>query len=148
MTDFEKCCHGKKLVKVKYASALVQSELDEAEHDLKSVQDSLNQSSPKWAIIQSYYSMFHAARALLLSKGLREKSHKCLCIGIRHLFVEQNLMSVRLVEDFNAAKRLREDADYKNQYDQESANTIFASAKEFLETAQRLLTPEVPTAPK
>jgi uncharacterized protein (UPF0332 family) len=146
--DFEKCCKGKKLVKVSYASALIQNELGEAEHDLNSARDNLSRAESKWSIVPSYYSMFHAARALLLSKGFREKSHNCLCIGVKHFFVEENLMSIALVEHLNMAKKLREAADYENQYSSDAAEVLLEYAKEFLETTKRLLMPEDPAAPK
>lgn len=42
----------------------------------------------KWATIQAYYSMFHAARALLYSAGYREKSHPALLTALNEIFAK------------------------------------------------------------
>ena len=48
--------------------------------------------------MQSYYSMFHAAKALVLKKGYREKSHFCLIIALRELYVNKNKLNGEMVE--------------------------------------------------
>ena len=60
--------------------------------------------------------MFHAARALLYWQGFREKSHYCLGISLRALFVETGKLSVEFLEAFNNAMLLRESADYKTHF--------------------------------
>lgn len=50
--------------------------------------------------------MFHAARALLYSQEFREKSHYCLGIALRALFVETGKLSVEFLEAFNNAMSL------------------------------------------
>ncbi len=65
--------------------------------------------------------MFHTARALLYSKGYREKSHYCLIVAMKALFVTNRLLDVSLIETFQMAKSLRENADYDNEYSKKSA---------------------------
>ena len=67
-------------------------------------------------MIQSYYAMFHTARALLYAKNYREKSHFGLIIAIRHLYVETGELSVYFIEALQKGKDLREDADYYDDW--------------------------------
>lgn len=85
--DFEDCLSRKRIVRFAPAKKLVHKELKAAADDIKAAQDSLKHGVSKWATIQSYYAMFHTARALLYSRGYREKSHYCLMIAMRFLFV-------------------------------------------------------------
>jgi uncharacterized protein (UPF0332 family) len=92
--------------------SLAAKELESAESDLRRAEATHREGDFKWATIQLYYSMFHAARALIYSRNLREQSHHCLIEAIRALFAEKGLLPVSLLEGFKEAKNLREDADY------------------------------------
>mgnify|MGYP001583642485 CR=1 FL=1 len=83
--------------------------------------------------------MFHAARALLYSKGYREKSPYCLIVARKALFAEEGLLDVGLIEAFQTAKVLRENADYENEFSGESARALVSKAGFFLATAQKIL---------
>ena len=83
--------------------------------------------------------MFHTARALLYAKGYREKSHYCLIVAMKALFVSERLLDIQLVEAFGLAKILRENADYDNEYSVESAKGIIGKAQEFIEASKRIL---------
>ncbi|MGI0016801.1 MAG: HEPN domain-containing protein, partial [Nitrososphaera sp.] len=89
---------------------MVVKEIEAAKSDLAEARDSLAGKKLKWATIQSYYSMFHSARALLYSKGYREKSHYALSIAIEELF--SNEIGLSMVNAFRDAMDLRQEADY------------------------------------
>ena len=76
--EFNDCLKRGKIVAFPAAKKIVAKELSIAEQDLETAQKSIKQKDYKWATIQAYYSMFHAARTLLYHKGYREKSHYCL----------------------------------------------------------------------
>ena len=61
----------------------------------------------------------------------REKSHYCLIVAMKALFVAERLLDVTLVEAFGMAKILRENADYDNEYSKESARSLIEKAKKF-----------------
>jgi uncharacterized protein (UPF0332 family) len=73
--SFEKCVETRKLRKIGVQADLMAKELESSKFDLMSAEFSLANNNPKWATVQAYYSMFHTAKALVLSKGYREKSH-------------------------------------------------------------------------
>jgi len=70
---FKRLLRERKLTKIKTDRKLVLKEMKGAESDLETARKSLQDGNFKWATIQGYYSIFHSARALLYSKGFREK---------------------------------------------------------------------------
>ena len=139
MNDFERCIKERRLVKIKPSKEMIQKELESAEYDLERARNSLDQEDFKWTAIQSYYSMFHAAKALVLKKGYREKSHFCLIIALRELYIKENKIETEMVENFELCMNLRHEADYGLTYHQESAETALKYAENFLNTALKLL---------
>jgi uncharacterized protein (UPF0332 family) len=83
--------------------------------------------------------MFPAARALIYSQGYREKSHYCLAMALRALFVDGGTMDSQLVHDFLNAMNLREAADYEAEFSQSGAKAVIASAEKFIEKAVAIL---------
>ena len=137
--DFQKCLENKKIKPFSKGKTLVSKELEIAREDWKTAKESLTKKNYKWSTIQSYYSMFHAARALLYNQGYRERSHYCLVLGIRELYVNKNLLSHTLVEALQLGKTLRENADYYGDFSQTGAQDMLDKAKEFLEKTKKIL---------
>jgi uncharacterized protein (UPF0332 family) len=128
-----------KIVRFPAAKKLASKELDVAREDLKTSQKSLKQKSYKWATVQAYYAMFHAARTLLYHQGYREKSHYCLILAMKSFYVSKGVLEMRLVESLQMAKALREGADYENTFDAESAKALVAQAQEFVQVAEKVI---------
>lgn len=105
--------------------------MDVARVDMTSAMQSLKLKNYKWATVQAYYTMFYAARTLLYHKGYREKSHYCLILAIKIFYVSEGVLEKRLVESLQAAKAMREDADYENTFDAKSAKALVEQAQEF-----------------
>jgi uncharacterized protein (UPF0332 family) len=82
--------------------------------------------------------MFHSARALLASKGYREKSHFCLKAAMQALFADEGLLDQEFVDDFDTTMLLRETADYRSDFSAEGAKAAIASAERFLVEVGRL----------
>ncbi len=121
---------------------LVQKELETAERDLMDGKEGFERGKYKWTTIQSYYSMFHSARALLYAKNYREKSHHCLVIALRHLYVETGKLPGYFVEALQKGKALREDADYYDDWSKTGAEEMLKLAENFLSKAQDILMQE------
>ncbi|MDD4358460.1 MAG: HEPN domain-containing protein [Candidatus Pacebacteria bacterium] len=137
--SFKKCIERNKIVKLENAETLVLKELELAEEDLGFAKESLLGKGYKWTTIQSYYSMFHTARALLYNKGFREKSHFCLIESIRVLYVKEGLLNFEFVEALFLGKSLRENADYYGDFNKENAEELLRLAKNFLEETKNIL---------
>lgn len=93
----------------------------------------------EYATIAGYYSLFHSARALLYSRGYRERSHYCLRVAIRELFVNEKYLGLEYLELFDEAMGLREAADYESVYSKDGAKQTVKGAEEFLTEALEIL---------
>lgn len=67
--EFRECLVKGKIKKFSSAKKLVLKELKSSADDLETALKSFENGNCKWATIQGYYSMFHAARSLIYSKG-------------------------------------------------------------------------------
>lgn len=139
MDEFEKCLKNKKIIPAAGIQAEIQIEIKEAAEDLKDAQGLFKGKRFKYATVTGYYSLFHCARALLYSRGYREKSHYCLEIAIKKLFVRENLLGPEYLNYFDDAIGLREAADYESEYSEAGAQRAIEGAKKFLSAAKEIL---------
>lgn len=137
--EFQKCLRKGKIKKFSRGRVLVKKEISTAEQDLIDAQDSFKLNKFKWSTIQAYYSMFHSARALLYARNYREKSHYCLIVALRHLYVDKKLLPYTMVESLNRAKTLRENADYYDRWSKKAAESVLASTEKFLSLTRKLV---------
>ncbi|MDO8592251.1 MAG: HEPN domain-containing protein [bacterium] len=140
--EFKKCLERGKIKRFSPGKKLAGKELRLAGEDWNISEESLRAKRYKWSIVQSYYSMFHSARALLYSESYREKSHFCLIEAVRTLFVETGKFDVRLVESLLETKNLREAADYYGDFSELNCRKLVKKAEEFLKAAEKLLSDE------
>ena len=138
-TTFKDCLAKRRIFHFEPARHLVRLEIEDAESDFHSAKEELSKSGFKWATIKGYYSIFHCARALLYSRGFREKGHYCLYLAIRELFVKEKRIDPSLVEEFKNCMILREEADYRRVFSQKGAAATVKSAERFLKTAKNIL---------
>lgn len=104
---------------------------------MKDSKDSLRERKFKWATIQAYYSMFHSARALLYSKGYREKSHYALFVAVGELFGDK--MGTTLLNALEEGMELRQEADYGLKFSEDGALDTAEGAEGFLARAKEIL---------
>ena len=142
MISFEDCLEKKRIFRFEPAKQLVDLEIKDAENDLCSARKEFSESGFKWATIKGYYAMFHSARALLYSRGYREKGHYCLYLALKEFFVREKKLDPKLAEDFNNSMILREDADYRRKFSREGARAVIESAKILLKAAKEIIPKE------
>ena len=138
MTDIKDCLEKGYLKEEKPDPALIEKELKESDHDLERAKKAVAEEDFKWAIIKCYYSMFHAAKALLFSLGLREKRHFAVQIVLEDLVKKGKLESIYL-EYFSASMGAREDADYRYKYSREKAEDITGYSVRFASKIKELV---------
>jgi len=107
--------------------------------DLETAKKSFEDSNFKWAIIQAYYSIFHAARALLFKAGYREESHSALKLAFKALYIETGILPQSTYNTLERGMNLREIADYKETYSQSGADNLIKSVIVALEEIQNVL---------
>jgi uncharacterized protein (UPF0332 family) len=111
MNEFERCIQERHLLKINKSKKMIEKELFSAEYDLGRSEDSFHNGDFKWASVQAYYSMFHAAKALVLAEGYREKSHYCLIVAVKELYVKKGRMDIDMLDNLELCMHLRHDAD-------------------------------------
>jgi len=134
---FKRLLEERRLTIIKPDRKLVIKEVEGAKSDLETARKSLQDGNFKWAIIQGYYSIFHAARALLYSKGFREKSHYALLVAIQELFSDK--LESSLIQGFEDAMNLRQTADYGLTFSEEGSLDVVKTADKFLLKAKEIL---------
>lgn len=108
------------LVPEKPSSDLVEKELKENQYDFLRAQKAFEEGDYKWAIVKSYYSRFHAGKAVCFQMGYREKKHFAITIILEELYNEGKLEG-QFIAYFNAAIDSREEADYHYNHSKETA---------------------------
>lgn len=136
---FDECLKKGKIKEFSQGVFLASKEIRLAEEDLKSARGSFKEENYRWCVIQTYYSMFHSARALLYHKNYRERSHFCLGEAIRALYVEKGILDVFLIEALAEAKNLREAADYYGDYSDINSKKLLKKAKQFIEESKKII---------
>lgn len=136
---FEECLKRGKIKKFSQGKALVHKELKTAGQDFVDGKEGFERKKYKWTTIQSYYTMFHCARALLYNKNYSEKSHYCLIIALRHLYVDTGKLSAYFIEALQKGKALREDADYYDDWSEIGSEEMLKLAEEFLSKTKELV---------
>jgi uncharacterized protein (UPF0332 family) len=126
------------LEKIEIDEKLISKELKESDYDLKKAKDALEENDFKWSIIKSYYSMFHAAKAVLFSLGFREKRHFVIGIILERLSMEGKLQ-FKYINDYKGAMMAREDADYRYVYTRDTAEYLVEIAEEFTVKMKEIL---------
>jgi uncharacterized protein (UPF0332 family) len=137
--EYDDCIRRGKIRSFSRGKSLASKELETSASDFERAKKTYKDGDYKWATIQIYYSMFHSARALLYSRNLREHSHFCLIEAIRILFVETKQIPLFLLEGFQEAKNLREEADYYNRWSKHGCEKLLKIAQDFIERARTIV---------
>ena len=139
MNKFEKCLNDRKIIRIKTNKEMIDREIQDAKYDLNKAEESLNRDDAKWASIQAYYSMFHSAKALILRKGYRERSHYCLMVALEELYGKTGELDKEHIENFEICMDIRHEADYGMTYDVESATMCIEASYKLLEKSKKIL---------
>jgi uncharacterized protein (UPF0332 family) len=135
--QFRRLLEERKLQRIQPKNDIIKKEIVSAEYDLSKSKNSCEDQDYKWTIVQAYYCMFHAARALIYSKGYREKSHRACLVALKEFFLDP--LGEERINDFGEAMNLRESADYGSAYTDEDAKDLVGKAEDFLKNAKRIL---------
>ena len=75
MPTIRRLLEERRLLKSELGPEAVDRELEGASHDLGRARSTLGELDFKWATVEGYYSMFHAARALCIASWRRFFHH-------------------------------------------------------------------------
>lgn len=136
--NIKECINQGYLQEVEKDIKLVDKEIKESVYDLERAQKTFKEEDYKWSIVKAYYSMFHAARALLFNQGLREKRHFAIVIVLEELN-KKGKIEMKYVNEFKVMIESREDADYHYTYSKAIAEESLEIAKQFIERIRKYL---------
>lgn len=105
----------------------IKGHFEKAEHDLSFISDNFKLGYFDWCITGCYYAMYHAATALLLTKGYHSKNHDAtICLLIKEYYPRIPKEDIALINKFYLdyqellfyiqAKNKREEATYSSKY--------------------------------
>ena len=126
------------LIPEKPSPDLVEKELKESAYDFSRAKKAFQEQDYKWTIVKSYYSMFHAGKAVCFQMGYREKKHFAITIILEELYNEGKLES-QFIAYFNAAIDSREEADYHYSHSKEIAEQNLKIAEAFNNQMRKLI---------
>jgi uncharacterized protein (UPF0332 family) len=90
----------------------IQANLERANSSLQASKLLLESALPDDSASRAYYAVFHAASALLLSKGLSFNSHSGVLRAISLNFVKTGQLDKNVGRDLNWLAELRQIGDY------------------------------------
>ncbi len=93
------------------------------------------------SVSRAYYSMFHAAKALLTLKRLDPKKHKSVISLFGLHFVNKGVVDRYLGRALGYAKEMRETGDYEEfaETDEATAKMVIEDAEAFLKKVKTVL---------
>jgi uncharacterized protein (UPF0332 family) len=117
------------------------AEWERAHEALAAAEILLAAGQPVSTVSRAYYAAFHAARALLFSRGLEPLTHRGVRAQLGLHVVRAGLLAPELAEALSRASSLREDADYGGAavITAATAERACAEARDWLAATQALL---------
>ncbi|MGV8168775.1 MAG: HEPN domain-containing protein [Candidatus Nanoarchaeia archaeon] len=128
--NVDECFEQKLLRKISVDSDKVEKSLEASKKFFNDAKLLHSQKLFYLVIIAAYTSMFHAARAVLYSEGIQEKSHYAVFIYLK----EKHFSSLGdAVFEYNAAREQRREGIYGLEYEfnEEDSNHLLAAAEKF-----------------
>lgn len=115
--------------------------IKKAQRYLKSAQLLLEDKDYESSVSRTYYAMFYAAQAVLLTKNLSFSSHKGVISAFGEHFVKTGTFPKEMGRELNRAFEKRQIGDYEYTFvvSNEDAEQMLQSGKEFVNNIARWL---------
>ncbi len=100
----------------------------------------LNESY-RQSINRSYYSIFHAIRAVNALDGFDSSKHSGVIAHFNQMYVKTGLFDKEASKIIRGASELREQADYEDFYSatEDEAAEVFSNARSFVHMVEQFL---------
>ncbi|WP_141266164.1 HEPN domain-containing protein [Thermodesulfovibrio sp. Kuro-1] len=125
----------------KEALIRAKDELKRAEEELKAANILQEKEFYYKSIVSAYYTVYHAAKALLLIKCVDPKTHE----GVERMFglyyIKTGDFDTKIGKVIGRLRKMREEADYYPEipFDREDSKEAIVLAREFLEKAKNII---------
>ena len=119
----------------------VKASLLRAEKALRSARLLVEHRELEDAVSRAYYAMFHAARAILFSKGITAKTHRGTISLFGENMVKKGILSEEFADMLRKAFDLRQKSDYEiyAELNEELVEEVIKNAKKFIEKIKEIL---------
>jgi len=109
--------------------------IEKAKRFLKSARILLKDGDSESSVSRTYYAMFYAAEAILLTKNLSFSSHKGVICAFGEHFVKTGIFPKEMGRELNRAFEKRQIGDYEYTFvvSDDEAEQILRSGKEFVD---------------
>jgi hypothetical protein len=120
---------------------LITAQIEKSREKLDAAKTLLRESFIDDAISRAYYSMFHAASAVLLSEGITVESHSALKTMFGLHLIKTGKIEKKYGQWLNKLKDERENGDYDifTSFELEDAKNGVNEAEEFLNEMRKYL---------
>ena len=115
--------------------------LERSERYLKSAALLLNDGDFESAVSRTYYAMFYAVQAVLLTRGLSTSSHRDVLSTFGKEFVKTGAFSQEMGRELNRAFQKRQLGDYTHTFSisQEEAKSLLDKGERFVQEVENYL---------
>lgn len=137
--NFKECLSKGMIRNDTSAPQRVKKSIEIADRFLYSAKKNIEIEEFEMAELASYNSIFHSARSLLFNEGYTERSHICVIVALKKLY-NKNQTLINLLSTFDRIRISRHNIQYGGLLiDIEEAEFVFNFAKQFLETAKKII---------
>ena len=122
----------------------IETLIQRAERAVKSAELLLKERDFDSSVSRSYYAMFYATEALLLTKELKFSSHRSVILLFGEHFIKTGIFKPEMGKSLRNAfdKRLIGDYSFAPQVDEEEAKEVLSWTKEFVKEIRGYLVKE------
>lgn len=138
---FEGCVAQKLLQRVLPSQQKAEQSINYAGRILEEAQATLAHKHMHAAIALSYQAAFHAARALLIADGWREKSHACVSRYIEERHAKSGKLDMAIPAMLDRMRSIRHDSQYNPEFvaTEADAATMVKSAATVLAAVKKII---------
>lgn len=139
--DFFECERKGLLRKIAPSSENANKSIQKSKNLIAEAETDYKNNSFTACLLLSYTAMFHAARALLLKDGFREKSHACIGRYLEEKYVKTGKLEQKWIDGFDRFREMRHTELYDLEFKAESpqAAEALSASKIFLQRIEKLL---------
>ncbi len=119
----------------------IESLIERAKKYLLSAALLINAGDYESSVSRTYYAMFYAAQAVLLTKGLSFSSHSGVISIFGKEFIKTGIFSKDMGREINRAFQKRQIGDYTHTFTipKEEAEQLLKTGKDFVTTIEHFL---------
>lgn len=145
MDAFEACIRNGRLKPFETTDESLQKEIRTALDELTKARSFFRDGRYEDSIVQAYFSMYRAAKSLLLAGGYRDSNLYSLVVGVTRLYVEPGALDGKLLEVMKIAKDQKDLVYEGARCGRKDTRAVLAEAERLLTRACELLAlPGVP----